>query len=189
MLARIIPTAKPPAASRRKSYSWNGCTLSSNSNWPRCHSITRRHFPNSSLQGVRQWAARPFPTPGRSSACPNSPSVIMTLVSRLASSFPTPSGEGNSLRRPSHVHGSRREHRLRCHRTQDLLGDRGTETEGRERVERHSCDLFDYRVYYESMSTNSGESSWSERRREIIPDTGLVAQWLEFNRDPTPFFV
>ncbi len=63
------------------------------------------------------------------------------------------------------------------------------EEPGQEKIERHSCDFFDYRVYYEPASTNSGEPAWSERRREIIPDTGLVAQWRAFKRDPTPFFV
>ena len=58
-----------------------------------------------------------------------------------------------------------------------------------QKIERHSCDFFDYRVYYEPTATNSGEPAWSERRREIIPDTGLVAQWRTFQRDPTPFFV
>ena len=63
------------------------------------------------------------------------------------------------------------------------------EEPGREKVERHSCDLFDYRVYYEAVSTNSGDSDWSERRREIVRNTGLVARWREFQQDPTPFFV
>ncbi len=58
-----------------------------------------------------------------------------------------------------------------------------------EKVERHSCDLFDYRVYYQWSRADSGESGWSERRREIIPGTGLLAQWQAFQRDPTPFFV
>jgi type I restriction enzyme M protein len=60
---------------------------------------------------------------------------------------------------------------------------------GQEKVERHSCDLFDYRVYFEWSSINPKEPGWSEHHREIIPDTGLVAQWREFQRDPTPFFV
>ena len=60
---------------------------------------------------------------------------------------------------------------------------------GHEKVERHSCDLFDYSVVYEAVSGNSGEPGWSERRREIIPDTGLVAQWQAFQRDPAPFIV
>ena len=54
------------------------------------------------------------------------------------------------------------------------------------KVERHRCDLFDYRVTYEWVAR---EHAWSEQRREIIPGTGLVGQWEEFNRDPTPFFV
>ena len=62
------------------------------------------------------------------------------------------------------------------------------EARGKEKVERHSCDLFDYRVFYEWNTTNPREPGWSERRREIIPDTGLVSQWRAFQRDPTPFF-
>ncbi len=56
------------------------------------------------------------------------------------------------------------------------------------KVERHRCDLFDYRVSYE-WSSAGGVGEWSERRREVIPHTGLVGQWEEFSRDPTPFFV
>ncbi len=57
---------------------------------------------------------------------------------------------------------------------------------GRERVEIHSCDLFDYRVVFE---WNGNTGGWSERRREVIDGTGLVGQWQEFQRDPRPFFV
>lgn len=60
------------------------------------------------------------------------------------------------------------------------------EIAGVSRVERHRCDLFDYRVTFEWVAR---ENDWSERRREIIPGTGLVGQWEEFNRDPKPFFV
>ncbi len=63
------------------------------------------------------------------------------------------------------------------------------EEPGLEKIERHSCDLFDYKVFYEWNATSPGELGWSERHREIIPGTGLVAQWKEFQRDPTPFFV
>ena len=59
------------------------------------------------------------------------------------------------------------------------------ETPLREKVKIHSCDLFDQKVFYE---WNLDESDWSERRREVIPDTGLLAQWNAFKRDPTPFF-
>ena len=62
------------------------------------------------------------------------------------------------------------------------------ETPGQEKVEIQSCDLFDYRVWYEWSRGGPNESGWSERRREVIPGTGLVGQWQEFQRDPTPFF-
>ena len=61
------------------------------------------------------------------------------------------------------------------------------EEAGVQKVERHSCDLFDYRVYYDATHGNSEESAWSERRREIIPGSGLLAQWEDFQKDPTPF--
>ena len=60
------------------------------------------------------------------------------------------------------------------------------EEAGTSRIERHRCDLFDYRVTREWIAN---ENDWSERRREVIPGTGLVGQWQEFNRNPTPFFV
>jgi type I restriction enzyme M protein len=60
---------------------------------------------------------------------------------------------------------------------------------GVERVELLHCDLFDFRVYYEWSTANPKKPDWSERHREIIPDTGLVAQWRAFEKDPTPFFV
>ena len=63
------------------------------------------------------------------------------------------------------------------------------QTDGVSKVERHRCDLFDYRVTYEWSRAGAGEGDWSERHREIIPDTGLVAQWQDFKKDPTPFFV
>ena len=64
------------------------------------------------------------------------------------------------------------------------------ETPEVRKVERHSCDLFDYRVTFEwARGSSSAEGGWSEQRREIIPGTGLVGQWEEFNKDPTPFFV
>jgi type I restriction enzyme M protein len=64
-----------------------------------------------------------------------------------------------------------------------------TEEPGKAKIERQSSDLFDYRVFYEWSTINPKKPDWSERRREIIPDTGLVAQWRAFNKNPTPFFV
>jgi type I restriction enzyme M protein len=63
------------------------------------------------------------------------------------------------------------------------------ETPEKEKVEIQSCDLFDYRVFYEWSTANPKKSQWSERHREIIPDTGLVAQWRAFQKDPDRFFV
>lgn len=64
-----------------------------------------------------------------------------------------------------------------------------SETPEQEKVERHSCDLFDYRVYYEWSTANPKKPCWSERFREVIPGTGLVAEWREFKRNPDSFFV
>ncbi len=64
-----------------------------------------------------------------------------------------------------------------------------SETPEKEKIEILSSDLFDYRVTYEWSTTNPKKPGWSERRREIIPNTGLVAQWRAFEKDPTPFFV
>jgi type I restriction enzyme M protein len=63
------------------------------------------------------------------------------------------------------------------------------QTNGKPRIERHGCDLFDWRVEYQWSTTDPKRPGWSERHREIIPDTGLVAQWQAFEKDPTPFFV
>jgi type I restriction enzyme M protein len=63
------------------------------------------------------------------------------------------------------------------------------EIPGLEKVELQSCDLFDFRVYYEWSTANPKKPDWSERHREIIPNTGLVAQWREFEKNPKPFFV
>lgn len=63
------------------------------------------------------------------------------------------------------------------------------ETPGVEKVELQRSDLFDYRVTYEWSTANPKKPDWSERHREIIPDTGLVAQWRAFDKNPAPFFV
>lgn len=58
-----------------------------------------------------------------------------------------------------------------------------------ERVEIQHSDLFDYRVYFEWNPANAKRPGWSEKHREIIPHTGLVAQFEAFQEDPEPFFV
>jgi type I restriction enzyme M protein len=65
-----------------------------------------------------------------------------------------------------------------------------SETPAKEKVEIHHCDFFDYRVWYNYGETaDKGKPGWSERHRAVIPNTGLVAQFYQFQRDPTPFFV
>jgi type I restriction enzyme M protein len=64
-----------------------------------------------------------------------------------------------------------------------------TEEACKQKVELQRCDLFDFRVYYEWSTANPKKPGWSERHREILPNTGLVAQWRAFQRDPAPFFV
>lgn len=63
------------------------------------------------------------------------------------------------------------------------------EIPGKEKTEILRSDLFDYRVSYEWSTINPKKPGWSERRREIIPDTGLVAKYRAFQQDPKPFFV
>ena len=63
------------------------------------------------------------------------------------------------------------------------------ETLGVERVEIQRCDLFSYRVEYEWSTANPKKPAWSERKREVIPDTGIVAEFRRFQRDAEPFFV
>ena len=63
------------------------------------------------------------------------------------------------------------------------------EEPGVQKVELQRCDLFDFRVYYEWSTANPKKPAWSERHREILPDTGIVAQWRAFEKDPRPFFV
>ncbi len=64
-----------------------------------------------------------------------------------------------------------------------------SETPEVERVERQSCDLFDYRVYYEWSTANPKRPVWSEWHREVIPETGIVWQYHKFQRDAESFFV
>ena len=62
------------------------------------------------------------------------------------------------------------------------------ELPGDEKIELQRCDLFDFRVYYEWSTPNPKKPGWSERHREIVPETGLVAQWRAFEKDPNAFF-
>jgi type I restriction enzyme M protein len=63
-----------------------------------------------------------------------------------------------------------------------------SETEKKERVEIQHSDLFDYRVYFDWATTNVKKPGWQERHRDVIPNTGIVAQFHAFQKNPKPFF-
>ncbi|MCT2400598.1 restriction endonuclease subunit M [Novosphingobium mangrovi (ex Huang et al. 2023)] len=59
-----------------------------------------------------------------------------------------------------------------------------------ERVERHRCDLFDWEVIFDwKVGEGKKPGDWTERHRKVMPSTGLLGQYANFQRDPTPFFV
>ncbi|MFA5805422.1 MAG: N-6 DNA methylase [Melioribacteraceae bacterium] len=58
-----------------------------------------------------------------------------------------------------------------------------------EKVEIHCCDLFDYKVYYEWSQADPKNHDWTEKHRVVIPDSGLVGKYREFQTNPTLFFV
>ncbi len=63
------------------------------------------------------------------------------------------------------------------------------ETPEKEKIERQASDLFEYRVYYEWSTANPKKPGWSEYRREVLPGTGLVAEYRAFCKEPERFFV
>jgi type I restriction enzyme M protein len=54
------------------------------------------------------------------------------------------------------------------------------------KIEVLRCDLFDMRFDYKrDLNTPDG---WTETHRQVIPDTGLVAEYRKFTENPEPFF-
>ena len=144
---------------------------------------------NSSLQGVRHWLMNHFQLLGVVSLPPTAFSHYDAAVKasivflRWLGEGETPSGDEAIFMALAENIG----YDASGHKTFAVTLEH--EEPSVEKIERHSCDLFDYRVYYDATKRNSEESGWSERRREIIPYTGLVGQWEEFQKDPAPFFV
>ena len=59
------------------------------------------------------------------------------------------------------------------------------ETQSQQKIEVHSCDLFDYRVYYKWSQVGGKRFDWIEQRREIIPYTGLAGIYYgQFKDNP-----
>ncbi len=64
------------------------------------------------------------------------------------------------------------------------------ETAEKRRVERHRCDLFDWRVEYDWVpGEGKRPGHWSERHRQIISGSGVLGQYAVFKKDQEPFFV
>jgi type I restriction enzyme M protein len=60
----------------------------------------------------------------------------------------------------------------------------------RLRTEIHRSDLYDVEIDYElSELASTGETVWVEKRRRILPDTGLLGQYKEFLKNPEPYLV
>lgn len=61
---------------------------------------------------------------------------------------------------------------------------------GKQRVEVHSTSLFDAEVTFEkSPSAATGEEDWQEKSRRVLPNTGVLGQFRQFQKKPETFFV
>lgn len=57
---------------------------------------------------------------------------------------------------------------------------------GDTKTEWMRCDLFDMEFIYKRDSLNP--ENWMETHRQILPETGLVAEYRKFTKNPDPFF-
>ena len=57
---------------------------------------------------------------------------------------------------------------------------------GDSKIEVLRCDLFDMRFDFKRDPNNPDE--WNETHRQVIPNTGLVAEYFKFKENPEPFF-
>jgi type I restriction enzyme M protein len=61
---------------------------------------------------------------------------------------------------------------------------------GKRRVEIHSTDLFAVEVTFEKApKPGTGEEEWQEKARKVVPGTGVLGQYRQFEKRPEPFFV
>jgi len=54
------------------------------------------------------------------------------------------------------------------------------------KIEILRCDLFDMQFTYKRDPNNP--DGWVETHRQVIPETGLAAEYRKFREDPAPFF-
>ena len=60
----------------------------------------------------------------------------------------------------------------------------------RRKVEVHSTDLFDVEVTFEkTASTVTGLEDWQERARRVLPSSGVLGQFRQFQKKPQSFFL
>jgi type I restriction enzyme M protein len=58
------------------------------------------------------------------------------------------------------------------------------------RIERQHCDLFDWHVTFDwAPGEGKRPGHWSERNRQVVAESGLLGKYIDFKRDPAPFFV
>jgi type I restriction enzyme M protein len=61
---------------------------------------------------------------------------------------------------------------------------------GKKKIEVHSTDLFDIEVTFEKVpSAVTGLEDWQEKARCVLPNTGVLGQYYQFEKRPEPFFV
>jgi type I restriction enzyme M protein len=59
-----------------------------------------------------------------------------------------------------------------------------------KKLEVHSTDLYDMEVTFEKeLRPGTPEKDWQEKTRYVLPDTGVLGQYREFERNPESFFV
>lgn len=54
------------------------------------------------------------------------------------------------------------------------------------KIEVTQCDLFNMQFVYQRDSLNA--DNWIETHRQVLPETGLVAEYRKFTENPEPFF-
>lgn len=64
------------------------------------------------------------------------------------------------------------------------------EEDDKKKVEIHSTDLYDVEVTFEKeLRQGTAEKDWQEKIRHVLPYTGILGQYREFEKNPESFFV
>jgi len=61
---------------------------------------------------------------------------------------------------------------------------------GKRKVEVHATDLFETEVTFEKAAkAGTCVEEWQEKSRRVLPNTGVLGQYRQFEKKPEPFFV